>query len=131
MSKNDKRILELKTKIDVKRNMIGEITKFTPNTNCKYGSVNLRTLDLNGLRLLLIDIHTKLSSAKQLGFGDMTIYGFGLVEWKADLLQLIKLKDQKEQLKDLKEAESKLTVLLSEGKQTELEIDNLEDLLNL
>lgn len=132
MAKNDKRILELKQKIADKKKQIGDVKRFTPLTNCRYLNSNIRTLDESNLKEVLLSVQSQVLAEDSLPeVSDTTIGGFALADWKSDMLQLIKGKQQKVQLAELKQAEDKLTQLLSDDKQTELEIDDLESVLGL
>lgn len=129
--KNDKKIEELKAQIALKRSELGN-EKFTPITNCVLirGStnVNINTLGEQELKLLLIEFNVLKTNARtlkiELSFGKFTVQ-----EWFKDIQSKLKSVSHKEKLKGLRVVETKLNSLLSDGKQTELAIDELSNLI--
>lgn len=131
--KNDDRIMQLKQQIENKRKELeNQPNRFIPCTNC------LLTLDkvtynlhVDSSEMLLIKLNMIAMSAKDLGFNadDMIISGYRLVEWMDDINNNLKVHKYKEEKKKLNNLEKQLTALLSDDKQTELEIDRLAALL--
>ena len=134
MSKNDDRILELKKKIDEKKdNITNKKVKFVPKTNCVLifdgMNYNLNVCQYEDLKLLLIKLNSYAISAKDLGYEDFVISGYNVSEWMNDIrnkMEVIELKKEEVMLKSM---ESKLDKLLSNDKKTELEIDEIAELL--
>lgn len=133
---NDERILKLKEEIKVKTEELSKNkVKFVPQTNCillyKGDTLNLNVLDKKRLVEVLIELHALEMSAVDLGISleDYTICGYTITNWTNDIknkIEVIKYNDKKKELQDL---EKQLDSLLSEGKQTELRIDALSEVL--
>lgn len=133
-SKNDVKILELKKRIDEKKNEIGKIKRFSPITNCSLSLDNIRynlnVIDEESTIYLLIKIQMYILSAESLNLeNSFTIDGYSLMDWKSDLEDRLSIIKQKKELDNLKAMEKKLTNLLSNEKQTELEIDEIAAML--
>ena len=134
MSKNDDRILELKKQIDEKKdNITNKKVKFVPETNCVLifdgVNYNLNVCQYEDLKLLLIKLNSYVISAKDLGYEDFVISGYDVSEWMNDIrnkMEVIELKKEEVLLKNM---ELKLDKLLSDDKKTELEIDEIAELL--
>jgi len=137
MKKNDKRIMELKTQIAEKKEKLSCIDRFKPITSCilpsrdgARSSVNIHTLTESKIIEIMVDINMRLLSAKDLGVdSDYKIAGFNTTDWIVDLKGRLAEVKRKEEEKKLKLMEDKLTQLLSEDKKTELEIEELADML--
>ena len=105
-TKNDERIIELKKVIEKKREELNNMHhRFVP-----------RTIILSADSLKIPAEEIKIS-------------GFSLVDWACDIsekIESIKYRDKKRELTNI---EKQLNSLLSDDKQTELQIDSLESLL--
>ena len=78
----------------------------------------------------MVEINMYLLSAKDLGVeSDYDISGFKATDWITDLKAKLDDIKKKEEEKKLKLMEDKLTQLLSEDKKTELEIEELANML--
>jgi hypothetical protein len=131
---NDKRILELKETIKKKKNKIIKLKKFSPITNCSLNlsekRYNIHTLTLDKLTLLLIELNLYKISANDLGIKYLVISGYKIDEWISDIKQKIDIFNIEQEKKDLDILEKKLTSLLSDNTKTELEINEISNLLN-
>lgn len=134
MSKNDDRILELKKKIEEKKQALAEKkVRFVPETNCILNMDNL-TFNLNvcsddTLLLLLIRLNAYRMSAKDLDLEGFEISGYDVSLWMKDIQSKLDVSNLKKEESDLKKMEAKLDKLLSDDKKTELEIDDIAALL--
>lgn len=134
MSKNDDRILELKEKIEEKKQELsGKNTRFVPVTNCIIEldgmTNNLHTCDSNKLALLLVKLNLYKKEAENLDI-DFVISGYSIDDWITDIKNKFDITKAKAEIYNLKTMESKLDELLSEDKKTELEIDDIAALLD-
>jgi hypothetical protein len=136
MTINDNRILELKKQIEVKKDKLGKSSRFTPITNCSLElegvRYNINVLnDRNDLTMLMTRLNIYLISATQLGVADeINFSGYHVGEWITDIKSKIAILAKKQEEKALKLMEDKLLKLLSDGKKTELEIDEISSMLN-
>lgn len=134
MSKNDDRILELKKQIETKKKAISEKkVRFIPETNCVLNmdgiTINLNVCSDDALVLLLIRLNSYLMSAVDLGMSNFEISGYSVTAWIEDIKSKLEVSDLNKKKSDLKKMESKLDKLLSDDKKTELEIDEIANLL--
>ena len=134
MSKNDDRILELKKQIGAKKKSISERkVKFIPETNCVLNmdgmTINLNVCSDDALMLLLIRLNSYFMSAVDLGMSDFEISGYSVTAWIKDIKSKLEVSSLKKEEADLKKMEGKLDKLLSDDKKTELEIDEIANLL--
>ena len=108
--------------------------RFVPRTTCilqldgETYNLNVSTENLN---YLLVKVHSLILSADSLKIPaeEIKISGFSLVDWACDIsekIESIKYRDKKRELTNI---EKQLNSLLSDDKQTELQIDSLESLL--
>lgn len=133
---NDERILKLKEEIRIKTEELSKNkVKFTPQTNCillyNDSTLNLNVLDKKTLIKVLVELHSLELSATDLGINldDYIIGGYSISNWINDIknkIEVVKYNDKKKELQSL---EKQLNGLLSEGKQTELKIDALSEVL--
>lgn len=135
MNPNDKRILDLKNKIEEKEKQLEEAKKrFAPITNCllqldgKTYSYNLHALGRDDIDYLLVKIHSMVMAAKDLEIEPETvkISGFNLIEWETDIKAKRNSHSVAQQTANLKAMKAKLHELLSSDKKVELEIDDIE-----
>lgn len=133
VQKNDERIMQLKQKIEDKRNELAEHnSRFVPITNCLLILDKITyNLHLDSSEMLLIKLNMIAMSAKDLNIdtSKFIISGYSLNDWIADVKHNLEVQKYKKEKSDLNALEKKLTALLSEDKQTELEIDKLAALL--
>lgn len=134
MSKNDDRILELKKQIETKKKAISEKKiRFIPETNCVLNmdgmTINLNVCSDDALVLLLIRLNSYLMSAVDLGMSDFEISGYSVMTWIKDIKSKLVVSSLRREENDLKKMEGKLDKLLSDDKKTELEIDEITNLL--
>ena len=131
--KNDERIMQLKKTIEEKRQeLVSKPTRFNPITNCLlvFDQVTYN-LHIDSSEMLLIKLNALLISAKDLEIDTSTlmISGSSLDDWIADAKANLEVQRYKAEKKKLDMLEKQLTALLSDDKQTELQIDSLEELL--
>lgn len=132
---NDKKIMDLKKKIEEKKATIKKSKKkFQPITNCILNiegkTWNIHTLNKGGLRETLLLLNIYRMSAEDLGIlEEYKMSGYSLEEWMEDIKSRLSILSVAEEENKLKALESKLTQLLSEDKKTELEIEEIENLL--
>ena len=131
--KNDERIMQLKKKIEDKRNELAERnSRFVPITNCLLVLDKVTyNLHVDASEMLLIKLNMIAMSAKDLDIdtSNLIISGYSLNDWITDVENNLEVQRYKKEKIDLNALEKKLTALLSEDKQTELEIDRLATLL--
>ena len=134
-TKNDERIIELKKVIEKKREELNNMhSRFAPKTNCIL-QLDGETYNLNvstqNLAYLLIKINALIKSAESLNMSaeEVTISGFSLADWFDDIKSKKDSIDYRDKKRELAIIENKLNSLLSNDKQTELQIDSLEALL--
>ena len=131
---NDQRILELKAQIELKKEKLGKILKFTPVTNCSIEldgtRHNIQVLNKEQLISLMVKLNAYYKSAKELGVAnDYIISGYIAEDWIGDIQIRLAILKQREEQQALKAMEDKLLKLLSDRKKVELEIDEIESLL--
>lgn len=131
-TKNDDRVLQLKDIINKKKSELKNVKRFIPITNCiieldgnKY---NLNVLSYDNLQLLLVKLNMYLISTKDLKI-DLRISGYSIIEWMTDVKSKIEVLESKEKELELKALETKLDKLLSNEKKTELELNEIAELL--
>ena len=133
MSKNDERIMELKSKIEKKREELNKKNnRFNPVTNCLLVLDKVTyNINVESSELFLIKLNTMAMSAKDLNIdtSKLIISGYSLDDWIEDVKANLEVQKYKKEKKDLNKLEKELTALLSDDKQTELEIDRLANLL--
>lgn len=134
MSKNDERIMLLKKDIETRRKELADKNnRFVPITNCLLVLDKVTyNLHIESSELLLIRLNMMAMSAKDLGMDifKIEISGFSLDKWITDVKNCLEVEKYKKKKKKLDKLEKELTALLSDDKQTELQIDALEALLN-
>ena len=134
MSKNDDRILELRKQIEKKKDDIASRkVKFSPETNCVLDfdgeRYNLNVVSDDTLTLLIIRLNMYNMSADNLKMQYPIISGYSTDLWIQDIKSKLAVSGMKKEENDLKKMEAKLTKLLSDDKKTELEIDEIAELL--
>jgi len=130
---NDKRILDLKKKIETKEKQLEESKKrFAPITNCLLQldgkTYNLHALNKEDVDYLLVKMHSMVMAAKDLDMEPETlkVSGFNLVEWETDIKARKNSNSVTEQTTALKAMKARLHELLSSDKKVELAIDDIE-----
>lgn len=132
---NDKKILELRSQIDAKKETLGKKrVRFVPITNCSLEMdgvrVNIQTLTKEQLQMLLIKLNIYHLSATALNMMDVCVLaGYRLNDWMEDVKSRLAMLDVKEEENKLKLMESKLEKMLSDEKKTELELNEIAELL--
>ena len=138
---NDERILELKKQIEAKKEKLGKSKRFSPITNCFIDldgqRYNINVLQKEDLKLLLVKLNSYFVSMyfynkeeeNDLKIDSLTISGYGISDWMSDVENKLNMLSRKDEERKLKAMEDKLTQLLSEDKQTELQIDEIAKLL--
>lgn len=132
---NDQRILDMKKIVEDKKAKIAASKNFKPITNCNFEfegqRYNLHSLNnRETIVQIMVKLNCLVASAKDLNLLDKYIIsGFKAEDWMTDLkakFDLITIKDQEKELSDL---EQKLTCLLSNDKQVELQLEGFEEQL--
>ena len=132
--KNDDRIMQLKEQIEKKREELAasNTSRFIPITNCLL-LIDKTTYNLHvdSSELLLIKLNSMRLSAKDLGIdtSKLIISGYSLDNWITDVKNNLSIQNYRTKKKKLDMLEKQLTALLSDDKQTALQIDSLEELL--
>lgn len=132
--KNDDRIMQLKEQIEKKREKLAtsNTSRFVPITNCLLViDKTTYNLHVDSSELLLIKLNSMRLSAKDLGIdtSKLMISGYSLDNWITDVKNNLSIQNYKAEKKKLDSLEKQLTALLSDDKQTELQIDQLAALL--
>jgi hypothetical protein len=131
--KNDEKILELKKQIEKKKELLKKSKRFSPVTNCIIEldgqKQNIQAMSTNDLIFLATKLNSYYVSSMDLEL-DLKISGYNVKEWIDDILAKIATLNVKNEEKQLKAMEDKLTKLLSNDKKVELEINEIESLLN-
>jgi hypothetical protein len=132
---NDQKILDMKKIVEDKKAKIAASKNFKPVTNCSLEfegqRYNLHALNnKETIVQVMVKLNCYIASAKDLNLLDQYIInGFNAQDWLIDLkakFDLITIKDQEKELLDL---EQKLTKLLSNEKQVELQLEGFEEQL--
>lgn len=132
--KNDDRIMQLKEQIEKKREELAasNTSRFVPITNCLLViDKTTYNLHVDSSELLLIKLNSMRLSAKDLGIdtSKLMISGYSLDNWITDVKNNLSIQNYRAEKKKLDSLEKQLTALLSDDKQTELQIDQLAALL--
>lgn len=131
MSKtNDERILELRKQINEKEKEVGRVMPFSPITNCNLEldgmRYNLHAMTKEQLVSTMVKLQSYLISAKTLDVSDeLTFSGYHVSNWIEDMQSKFLNFKKADELKKLKVMKNKLDELLSDGKRTELELDDI------
>lgn len=132
--KNDERIMQLKQRIEQKRNDLAKHnSRFVPITNCLLVLDKVTyNLHVDSSELLLIKLNMMAMSARDLDIDTSTfmISGYSLDNWIVDVKSNLEAQKNIKEKNNLNSLEKQLTALLSEDKQTELEIDRLTELFH-
>lgn len=132
---NDQRILLLKKQIEEKKEKLNKSQKFSPITNCsiEFEGVrhNLQVLSKEQLVILMIKLNSLRLSAKDLELDGFEISGYDVSDWITDIKAKIDILSRKDEERNLKAMEDKLTKLLSDGKKVELELNEIESILKI
>lgn len=134
--KNDEKILELKKLIEQEKKKYSEQKRFNPETCCIFDldgkRINLNTISvIDRLNELLIYFNMFRLSAIDLGLKPdiYKVNNFSVTQWMNDINKRIEYVKYKNHLNELEEKEKLLDKLLSEDKKTELELQNIENML--
>ena len=130
-TKNDSKILLLRKQIEEKKKKLGKRPKFEPITNCSLilndQRFNLHVLSLSKCKYVLIVLNSFLLSSKDLDIKDYSWEGYLLEDWIKDLKSRLNVLEYNAEIARLKKLEEKLDKLLSEEKQTELTLGEIEN----
>jgi len=131
---NDERILEMRKKIQEKKESIGKVKRFSPITNCILPilgqTLNINVLSKDDLVRTLVMLNSFRMSAKDLELLDALNHnGYNIEDWITDIKNKLDSISKKEEETKLKTMEKKLEKLLSDDKRTELEIDEIAEFL--
>lgn len=132
VTKNDETVLQLKRKLDKKRDELASMKPFVPETNLVLEleglKTNLNVLDEDSLKRLKIKLHLYEMSMKDLELY-LPISGYRIDQWMHDIDGKIETVSRKNKEKELKQLEAKLDKLLSDDKKVELELQEIAGLL--
>lgn len=130
---NDQRILELKKQIETKKEQLGKSIKFSPETNLSIefegARSNLNVLSKEQLFMLMVRLNMYRMSATDLKLSTFEIGGYPVTSWINDIKARIEILSRKDEERNLKVMEDKLTQLLSEGTKVKMELDSIESML--
>ena len=138
MEKNDARIMLLKEQIAEKRNLLkNKNSRFVPITNCLLELDGIKyNLHLDSSLMLMAKLYSLKMAAEELSqkypdisFNNIYISGYSIDNWIDDIKLSLEIQAYKNEKRKLDKLEKELTNLLSDDKQTELKIDELENLL--
>lgn len=113
-------------------------------TNCRFGEINIKTLNIKQLIKCLMDVYNyknikenvssilKLNSINYDDYNDaFKFFNFNVDEWESDILYLIKKLHYNNELKKLEDGSKQLETFYSKDKQDEIAINNLISVLGL
>lgn len=131
---NDSKIMTLKIQIAKKREQLDSVKRFQPITNCSIEvdgiRSNIQVLSKEQLISLLVKLNSYMHSAKDLGLlEEYLISGYKVEEWIGDIKSKLDVVSRKDEELKLKVMEIKLDELLSNDKKTELELNEIENML--
>jgi len=131
---NDSKIMTLKAQILEKRDKLDKSRKFIPVTNCSIEvngiRSNIQVLMKEQLISLLVKLNSYKISAKELGLLDeFMISGYKIEDWIIDVKSRLDVVSRKDEERNLKIMEDRLSKLLSNEKKVELEIDEIANIL--
>ena len=133
---NDERILALREQIETKRKELGKQPRFTPITTCLLEvngtRINLHTIfSVKEINALLVYVNMYVISAKDLNIDptEIILSGFGIQDWIEDLRSKANAIVWLEKNAQLLALQRQLDKLLSNDKKTELEINEIANLL--
>lgn len=130
---NDKRIKELKEKIQGQLNNLPKVT-MDFNTNLvldfRGKQYNLNMASMNTLQEVLINLYLYQTAIDALNIQEFSLNGFIVEDWIQDINKLIDIKNTKNRRKELTDAITKLDSLLSDVAKTADFLDDVENLLN-
>jgi hypothetical protein len=135
-NKNDEKILVLKKQIADKKEKLGKIGKFTAVTNLVLNldgathNLNVLGSDKEKLQHLLIKLTSYLISARALKLEEVLYGGYTLDEWITDVTGKLDFLSKKDEERKLAVMEAKLSKMLSDEKQIELELEEMASFLN-
>lgn len=133
-NKNDARILELKKQIQEKKEKLRGAKAYLPVTNLSLEldgtRYNLNVLTKEQLTHMAVKMNLFKLSAMGLELEDQyLVSGYKPSEWLVDILAKITTLSRRDEEKALATMEAKLSKMLSDEKQVELELDEIASLL--
>ena len=146
MNKNDEKIMKLRETIAEKKKELdgSEYKRFSPITHCRVpyelvspngdGCYNINAMSKGALINLLIKLNMYRLSMVDLGLDTSSVpYGcdFSIDDMIRDISAKIAVYNYKEEMQKLDVLEARLEELLSDEKQKELEIENIERMFNI
>jgi len=134
---NDELVLQLKEKLAIKEKELEQFkVRFAPKTNCRIIifdiSYNLHVLNKTQLIQLLAYLQSQkqgLISFDPMYLTNFSIEGFHINDWIVDINNKIQECLQKDKQKEYDLVKKKLDNLLSTDKKTELELNEIANLL--
>jgi len=130
---NDIKILQLRKKIEDKQKALFKIDKFVPSTTCILKidgeTKNIHVMNRSELQYYYVKLKSYKNIADEDFDGDFEMCGFPISSWIDDISNKLAIMDQKNTEKQLIDMNHKLNNLLSEEKRTELELEEIDNLL--
>lgn len=126
MNKNDKKVMQLKDKLEKRKFELKNKPVFNPKTNCIFTmfgqKYNLHVM--NGFELSMI-----FSWLKNLNNENMLLEGFEVKDWMTDIMNIMVKNDYINQENEIKKLEKRLDNLISDDAKTEIEIEKLSKII--
>ena len=131
LTKRDKEILELKTKVETKQRELADLKVFRPKTNLvlPFGNnnINLNVLDSNGLLVVLSQVASILPNLAAVGITEAPDLGsYSVEDWIHDIKGKYMLANVRKEETKLKKVEDKLNELLSEDVKKDRAFEELK-----
>lgn len=126
MNKNDKKIFELKEKLENKKKALGKKPEFSLKTNCMFtmfgNNYNIHTMNSFELNMMF-------NWLKQLNNPELKMGDFFVKDYMTDILNTMVKLDYSLQMLNIKKLEQNLDALISAETKTSIEIDKLSELI--
>jgi hypothetical protein len=135
MVTNDKRIIEMREKIRIKKEELESIAKVEYKTHLSLNLVgeryNLNVASEDILLRVLLNLNMINNAVKsdELLQREYRIEGYTVEDWIYDVKAKYELKKVRAKKSELIALENKLVNMLSDDKKTELELDSIEDMI--
>ncbi len=136
-SKNDEKIVQLKSIVAQKRKELGDEPKFRPITTCQFKmdlAFNTNIHTLNSVQsannaLMYLGLYELAAEKAGLSVDEVQINGFSLSEWRKDIVARKSLIEYQLKKQELASLEEKLDGMLSEAMKNAVSLDQIAELL--
>jgi hypothetical protein len=125
-NKNDKKIFELKEKLEKRKELLGEKPSNNFITNCMFTMFGI-TYNFHAMNYFELSMISSL--LKGLNNPDLSIGNYKVKEYLTDALNKMIILDYNVNLAEIKELEVKLDSLISSETKTSMEIDKIAKLI--